>query len=500
MNEVPLSNLLIVIPIGIAFLIIAILGWRREMEKRREETARRERIRNARLPEGAAFIATEGVPEQLGPTLLGTFVVVGIGTYGLHQSQRLLTLLYRCGLERMVSAILIVENDAQNRNQFHAAMPAVYYDRLVYGFSEQYSGGMGNLPIDIVLEQIDVWGVPVMRAVAEVIDLSLRRNGNQSPSNIFLFTSLGGHAPLGLPVLEALHGRFEDSMAVGFTALPSHGPLRERFERLKVHYDRLGLHGWMLSDNLEEDAVSADYAMDAVLVGLSDAALHADQQVQVNNVLTLALGSEPGSILIYQLVTDSVAGNTFQPDHSVKPRYYVFKQHLVDRILKSLRRIETNRGKWSADLPIHEKGTSIFDVVMTSLYHGDLQSVEDEVNIGRRLRQKQYLNGRNGHGQRKNGVNGAAHLIPTSNYASIFGSLVTNIDPEKPVCPIVIVRLAAVRHGADLVHEMVKVPEERAPRMRAARLLPSGSKKTKSNGHAPRTNGTKNKSKKEKRQ
>lgn len=496
-NNLPLW--LTVMPVALALLVIAVLGWRREMQKRRAEFARREHIRTALLPEDGAYIATGDLVNDVNRALVGSFLLVSIGTYGLHQLQRLLILLYRCGLEKMVGSTLVVENDTQHRNAFHQAIPPIFYDRVVYVFSEQYDGGMANMPISDVLEQIDIWGVPLERGAGEVADLHLRRNTSRAPSNIFLFTSLGGHAPLGLPVMEVLRARFEDTLTVAFTALPVHGRLRQRFAQLKTNFEKRGVRGWVLSDNLASDPVTGDYGGVAMLVGLSDAALHADQATQVNNTLALALTQEPGAVLIYQVVTDSVVGFRFQPDPSVPPRYYVFKQPLAQRILKSLRRIEANKGKWSAELPVNEKNTSIFDIVLTSLYHPALQAVEDEVNAGRRLRGKQYWNGsrRNGTGKKEN--HAPSLRFGTRDYETPFASIATTIDPEKPLCPIIVVRLASVRRGAELVSEIVKVPEERSPRLDSRRLaLPAGKKR--SNGQKPRSNGTHAKEEKEKAQ
>lgn len=70
-------------------------------------------------------------------------------------------------------------------------------------------------------------------------------------------------------------------------------------------------------------------------------------------------------------------------------------------------------------------------------------------------------------------------LFGTTDYQTLFASLTTQIDPEKPVCPIIWVRLACVQHGAQMVSEIVKPPQERPPRLQGPRLaLPAKVKKS----------------------
>lgn len=477
----------LVVPIGLAVLIILILGWQHEMNARRAELARRERIENARLPDDAAFIATGEATNESHSSLLGTFMVVGIGTYGLNQTERLLSSLEHNGSERTVGSVVIVEHDTQNRNQFHTRISPVFHDRIVYGFAEQYDGGHHVEDVDRVLDQIAGWGVPVVQAAQEAIDLHLRRNMNRTPSNIFFFTSLGGHAPVGLPILEILQERFKESLIVGFTALPDHDRQRERFETLKQAYEKLGVKGWILADNPDSDQVTNDYGMVAMLVGLTDAALYGHAPAQVNNVLALTFTKQPGAVLVFKVLTDKLPGDRFQPDPSVPPRYFVFKQPLVQRIVQLLQNVEAGAGKWSVDLPVSEKGTSIFDIVMTSVYHQYLPGIEDDVIAARKLRQKRYLNGshHNGKGKKSSSI---VDRYGTGNYGMPVGSIATHINPLKPECPVIVVRLAAVRNGARLVHEIVKLPAERTLRSSGRLALPAG-KKSKPKRRAADTNG-----------
>jgi len=434
------------LPLLAALGVLLALGWRREMK-------RRSQVNEAlwRLPEGAAAISTDALSREIRKELIGGCMAMCTGTYGLNQLGRLLVVLDQCGLERLVGSVLVIENDAQLRHQFHQDIPAVFHDRIVYGYSDAWSPGMSNWPIQQIMAHIDKWGPPIVKATAEVIDLHLRRNGARAPSNILAFISQGGQAPLGLPVIEKLYERFEETLVIGLTALPRHERLRQRFAQLKGKYEAAGVFGWVLQDNLGPDPVTSDYGMVALIVGLADAALHADQAVQPNNAFSLTFTEERGAVLVYQVAHSTVVGYKHAPNHSRQPRYYVFKQPVVEQVLHGLRKIEESRGLWSAELPVGEPGTSIFDVVLVSLYPDDLREVQDEVNAGRRLLEKEV--------RAQNGDR--AVRLGRPNYEAPFASIATVIDPEKPVCPVIVIRMAAVRDGAKIVDEIVKVPQAR---------------------------------------
>jgi hypothetical protein len=105
-----------------------------------------------------------------------------------------------------------------------------------------------------------------------------------------------------------------------------------------------------------------------------------------------------------------------------------------------------------------ERGTSTFDLVLTSLTPESLQSVKDAVTAGRTLRQK--FGSSNGYNMR-----GAttASLFGKANYETSFASIATALDPAKPVCSVILIRLTAVRDGAAIVDAIVKAPEHRPP-------------------------------------
>lgn len=447
-------------PLIAGLLILALCGWRREMGKRRARNQRKDsqpvtrNVRTARgdvLPEGAAPITGFNEPHtgSGGNQLLGGFMSVAVGTYGLNQLLRLLILLYQCGLEGLVGSIMVVEFDAQLRAKFHRKVPRVYHDRIVYAYADEYAGGLTSRPARWAMERIDIWGVPVERGVVDLIDMHLRRNGNRSPSDIWLFLSQGGHAPVGLPVVEPLHERFDEAQILGFTSLPKHRRLRGRYHELKEAYEAAGVHGWIIQDNLGSEPVTADFGMVALLVGLSEAALNTDHATQPNNAFALALTETPGAVLIYEVASETLAAFPYKPDPNGPERYYVTKQPVVSLTTKLMRKIDDGQGIRSSDLPTREDNTSLFDVVLQCIRRQDMTEIEDDVRAGRRLRFR-YQVTPNGH------LYGAE-----ADYESVFASIATPINPQRPQCPVAVVRLLAVEDGAIIGSEIIKAPAER---------------------------------------
>jgi hypothetical protein len=221
---------------------------------------------------------------------LGAYLLVGVGTFGMNQVLRQLILLGQSGLDAYVGSVLIIENDSANRLRFAEDVPPVFRDRVRYGYSESFNGGGGNRVYAWVMDRVGTWGQPIRRATAEIIDLHLRRSAHRAPAVVLAWISLGGHAPMGLLVIEDLRRRFDGSLIICATALPRHVLLRETFADLKPRYDSCGADGWILADNLGQDPTTADYGQVGLITALADAALHSDQSTQANNVFTLALG------------------------------------------------------------------------------------------------------------------------------------------------------------------------------------------------------------------
>jgi hypothetical protein len=406
------------------------------------------------LPADAALVYTKGIPGEVRSGLIGSLMLVGIGTFGANQILRLLELLHLCRLDALVGSVLCIENDSQLRQQFMEHVPKVFHARIVLGYSEAYAGGMVNSSPDRVVKHIGMWGRPIASAAYAAIDKQRRGTAGvpgRPPGNILMFLSLGGQAAVGLPALDVLYEQFSEVMMLGFVALPIHKRLRQHFALLKSEYERRGVYGWMAADSLCSDPTTADYGMVALIVGMADAALYADRATQPNNAFSLALGHQPGRIMIYQVVSDNVVAYPVMSGSAEPPSYSVSKRSATETVIKALARVEQGKGLLSAALPVEEHDVSTFDVVMVSVGHDATREIADEVHAGYELEMAYHA---------RSQPAGAQSLI-RANYGRLFASIATVVDPLKPVCPVVVVRIATVRSGADLGTEIAKLPGER---------------------------------------
>jgi hypothetical protein len=310
---------------------------------------------------------------------------------------------------------------------------------------------MVGKPVKEVLDKIDLWGPPIYHATADAIDLHVRRSQrDRAPGDILLFQSLGGHACLGMPVIEILHQRFPSSLIVGFTLLSSRERQRYKYSDIKEPYESRGVYGWVMTDNLGEDAVTADYGMVAVIVGLADASLHADQPTPMNNAFAATFTNEPGAVLVYQVAFSQVIARPLDPMQVDPPHYYVWKQSIVEQVVDGLHKIEDGLGVWSVDLPVGEADCTIFDLVITALRPWDITAVQDDVVLGIKLRAGVSEN-----------ENRKKMLYGTENYELQFAGIAVPVDPVRPLCPVTVIRLAAVTDGAKIVPEITVVPRRR---------------------------------------
>jgi hypothetical protein len=407
------------------------------------------------LPEDAVFLHQQGDAMASYGSLVGSNMLVGIGTYGLNQLARYLTMLEQCGLERIAGSILAVENDANMVARFRANVPRAFEERIVTCASQTFSGGFGNRAAGWVMRRVGKWGVRVQTKTQEAINRHLRLNEGRAPGSIFLFLSQGGQFPVGLAALGPVRDKFRDALVIAFTALPRHSRMRRRFVDFKLEYEAQGVFGWVLQDNLGADPVTADYGMVALPLALADAALHGDHATQPNNAFSLAFTEEKGSVLVYRVVSSTEVAFPFRSDVASAPRYFTYRQRLVDAVIDELHDIEDQRGILSAELPVIEDETSVFDVVLLGVAHDDLGSIADAVTAGRVL-EAQYLTSSVG------GELGPSCLFGRANYETPFASIATSISADDPLCPVITVRLMAVRDGAHIVDEIAKPPELRS--------------------------------------
>lgn len=461
-----MSVLLIAVPATLATVVVMGIGWRRWMKHRKEEEARRKReaaLAAVKLPEDGVFIANRATRRQLRRALKGTYLIAGVGTYGMEAVLKLLLVLWQTGLEGIVGSVLIVENAETLRELFALKVPEVFADRIVYGFSKDYTEAFENRPVEESLECVDFWGVPIRRATEKAIDQHLRRNASGTPE-IWLFVSEGGQVVLSVPVTETLNAKWPEARIVGFTALPVDTALRKNFEWVKPQLEARGLYGWVGLDNLSANPSTLDWALVALLVVLAQGGLYEGQSLRAGNGFTLVFGDKPGAIAIYQVVADAVVGYPLAPDGSDALGFYVFKGVLVSSIRRALRRIARNQGLWSIDLPVGDRSVTTVDAVITSVVPDELREIQETVNEGRELRKQTLAVSRNGSGSKED-------YYGEENYHTVFGAVGIAIDTPQPVCPVVVVRLTRVLGGGrHLVKEIIKPPKQRQLRRAGSRL------------------------------
>ncbi|MER3401226.1 MAG: hypothetical protein C4313_08920 [Thermoflexus sp.] len=360
---------------------------------------------------------------RLRPELTRSVALVGVGTFGTRLAGRLLTILYWMGLDELISGVLIVEHDAQQRMRFHNGLPS-RRPPIHYAHSDAFDLGFANQPIPEVLEQIDRWGPPITQETAEFIDTILRRTGNRHPGLILAFLSLGGQAPLFVPILVSLNRRFPDTPIFVGTALPAFTPLRERFLDIKHRTDRI-VWGWIMADNLAAEPVDLDLGMIALIVGAAGGALHEDTPVSLNNLLNLAL-PQRGGLLTYRFLRDELPAYY----SSSNRQFFTYIDPVVNAVLTGLRQLDAGAGVPQARPPAHPGRA--FDVVLANIVPEGMQRVADQVRAGIRAR-REILN-----------------QPQRPDYAPIFSTWALPIEARQPKCHILVLRIEGVDPGVPL--------------------------------------------------
>ncbi len=335
------------------------------------------------LPDGTVFAFADGHATESPQRLAGSLMLVGVGTYGWRQIARYLQVMEANGLGGLVGSILVVENDLRMQGQCRADIPAPFRDRLHFAASDAFAGGFQNKPTSWTMARIALWANSLEEATETFIEGHNRRN-HHPPSDILFFLSLGGSAPCGVPVVQLLTERFAEVLVTGFTTLPEHTPSRERFAALKGEYERYGVHGWVVSDNLGADKVTADAGMATLLGALCQAALRADQSTALNNVMALALPEERGGILRYDIATAHVTAHPLVAPSGKVAGYFVYKQQVVERVHKALVALREGNALPSVAVPLDTRARSVFDVVVLNLFPPDVTAVGDAVVAGRK--------------------------------------------------------------------------------------------------------------------
>jgi len=432
----PISSPLVGLPLGTAALTLAAFSWRRwDREKKAAEALGQATA--VELPVGTLAIVDRASCSLATTEHSGRIMLVLVGDYGSNTAINLLDLLYRCGLDKAIGAILLIQLDARRRMRFMTHVPAVFHDRIVQVGAASLAGGLGNRSPEEAWALIEYWGPAVVNGTNDACERHQLVTPNDEPALVLTFISQGGQAIIGTLALGLIHERFPLAQLVGVTALPVDDLLRQEAEKVLDAYRAQGLEAIIVSDNLA-DGVRNDFGIVASIVGFLGAAEDADMPTEADNALRLMAKHAPGNLLSFSTRVINLPGFRFQLHPNIEPRYFVYSAAVTSSMLTALNRVP--RPEYHA-LPEYRRNgrvplTSTFDIVLAAIKPEDLKRNEDEVILARQLA---------GTNRRNN------HLL--------FAPVTTKIDPQRPQCPIAVVSLHALADGPDLLRELL-TPEE----------------------------------------
>ena len=229
---------------GIATL--GMLGWNREMRRRRKkdveaELARRlTRLTGARRvrPEGESWQRTDGQ---------GQLVLLVVGGYASHQLPYILQGFLRGGTQAQVGIILLVELDQNDLTSCLDSIPVEFRDRVVTVDCPLMSGGGVGDPIDVVTSRSHLWKKDLEDAVRRWL---ARIEHETRPVLLLALLSTGGMVAMGYPPLIEFHKRYRDLPIFLITMLDQKQVVRERFPATRQLFMSNGLiRGTFLTDN-----------------------------------------------------------------------------------------------------------------------------------------------------------------------------------------------------------------------------------------------------------
>lgn len=420
---------LVVLPLGTAFVLLLVFAYRRYRADQARKTALTLAM-DLPLPEGALSI---GVPST-GPVSVdrsGRIMLVLSGTFAENLGSNLLALLARCGLDRSIGSVLLIELDVRRRDHFMAGVPACYHDRIVTASFAGLAGGLANRPPEEVAALIDRWGGPVIAGAERVCEVHQRFNRGEEPALILTFISQGGQAILGTRALTVITRAFPLAQAFGFTALPTDDILRERVMDVLDSYRAVGVRGFVVADNLV-DELRNDFGMIGAIVGFASAAENADAAVEQNNAWYRLYANAPGNLVSFSTYARNLPGFLFQPHPDMPPRFFVYKDSVVSAFLTGLEEVR-HRGAAiaGANLSAMVPKTTSFDLVLAAVVPEDLKQDEDAIILARQLKEEDLRNRQ-----------------------LVVASIATEIDPERPLCPVAVVSLRALADGPALLRQI----------------------------------------------
>jgi hypothetical protein len=469
--------------LGLGAGLLAYGGWRRDMFNRKkklaelaaeaqrteveqarqaEEAERMRLIAESRIPDGAVYVCHDGIPLPNAGVLDGALMVVLIGTPGTNGGLRFLIRLVQAGLSNLVGSILVVESDEVMRRKFEQALPAVYQDRVTYGFIDEFRGGFSNDHVEAVRAYIGRWGVELQDAATKAVRLHMRRN-NVRPAESLVHTTLGGHTYPGAVVVKAIHDQLPETRIFGAIDLPCDEPQRQDLLVMQSIYKQAGLYGAILTDSLEPNSETTDTALADLLVGFYAASLQSGKSPRLNNIFTRVLPHGGGGFARFEYVYGQVVAHHFQPHPSIAPRYYVQRKHVASEVKRLVEELEQQRGVRSVNVPAGVEERSVYDLMLVAIGPDDLLDVADYVQAARKLEKEQLT---------ANGANTPV-LFGEPNYHTLFASYAPGINPDEPYCDLAVMRLQAVADAEQNLGEIVKAPTKRAQAKGPAMIAPT---------------------------
>jgi hypothetical protein len=431
--------LLVAAPIGVGLAGLAGFAWwkrdKRLRDRKAEFIARAEQARAATAPPGTVSISMRGTHPAGDRS--GRIMLLLCGTFAENTGDDLLTLLEGSGLEGAIGSVLLIEADQRRRQRFLESVPATFRGRIVAVEFPGLAGGFGNRTPQAVLAQIGRWGPAVMDGATEACERHQRLQRGEEAALVLAFISQGGGAIAGTLAVKAIAKQFRMAKFFGFTALPVDDELRRRAEYVLDEYRTVGVHGFVGSDNLG-DEVAHDFGMVGTIAGFAAAAEYEDAAVELNNALQLLFGAAPGGLVSYSTYLRTIPGYPVEPrDPAVPARYFVYRNSLLSAIHSGLEEVQGREyhalGGHGLDgrVPL----TSRFDLVLAAVVPEDLRRDEDTVVLGQELRG-----------------------VDKRNYHLLFAPIATRIDSQRPLCPVAVISLRALRNPRVALRGLTQAP------------------------------------------
>ncbi len=282
-------------------------------------------------------------------------------------------------------------------------------------------GGFGNLDPARVYQLVERWGTEVDDQTDAVFQLYQARLHGREPATCLLYLSPGGSAPIGTRAVRRLLQLTPTVRCYGFSLFAVEDLLAQRMPALYDDYRQAGCNGFFYASNLGPVPLH-DLGLAATTMAL--AAAEGDAGVQGNNILYHLFEHSDG-VVAYGTWLRNLPAERVSPTHAaVPPRYFVYRTSVLSSIYTGLSHVRTAPaysliGEQFADQP--PPLTSRYDLVLVPVPPSALADIGETVTRGMELK-----------------------LGTRRNYRLLVVPTATVIDPDHPVCPIVVLSLQAV--------------------------------------------------------